>query len=80
LTRQFGETREQFAARVGQLAPEFAALSAAHVRQAVAGLETYGRGQWLDLTGRAARAVAAKFPAHRRLLGALNPVAWLWAR
>jgi transglutaminase-like putative cysteine protease len=79
LSRQFGETREEFAARVAWLAPEFVDLSAAHVRQPVAGLETYSRGEWLALKDRVVQALAEKFAAWRRLLGALNPVSWLWA-
>jgi hypothetical protein len=80
LTRQFGETREEFAGRLARLAPEFVALSCAHERRAVSGQESHGRGEWLALKDRVLAAFVAKFPVHRRLLGALNPVAWLWAR
>ena len=38
------------------------------------------RREWLELKGRVVRAFTAKMPASRRLVGALNPVAWLWAR
>jgi hypothetical protein len=80
LSRQFGETREEFASRMERLTPEFVELSAAHVRKAVAGQESHAVGEWYQRAARVARSIAAKFPAHRRVLGMLNPVSWLWAR
>ena len=49
------------------LAPEFVELSAAHVRAAVAGDETHGAAQWLDLK---ARVVAAGRQSPPRARGA----------
>jgi transglutaminase-like putative cysteine protease len=80
LSRQFGETREEFASRMERLAPEFVELSAAHVRRAVAGEESHAVAEWRGRADRVVRSIAAKFPAHRRVLGVLNPVSWLWAR
>jgi transglutaminase-like putative cysteine protease len=80
LSRQFGETREEFASRMERLAPEFVELSAAHVRKAVAGEESHAVGEWRQRAARVVRSIAARFPVHRRVLGVLNPVSWLWAR
>jgi hypothetical protein len=80
LCRQFGETREEFAQRLARLAPEFVALSEAHVRAAVGGMQSFTRETWLDLKARIDGAIARTFSFWRRLAGAANPVTWLWVR
>ena len=80
VTRQFGETREEFAGRLARWAPEFAEMTAAHVRRAVAGREEADRSCWLALQGRVAARIATVFPAYRRLLGILRPAPWLGVR
>jgi hypothetical protein len=78
LYRRFGETREEFAQRLVTLLPEFVELSRAHVRRAVGGTESLDRPAWKDLTGRVRARLAGTYSAFRRLLGALNPVTWVW--
>jgi hypothetical protein len=80
LYRQFGETREEFAQRVAGLAPEFVALSDAHVREAVAGLPTFDRHTWMELKARIDAANVGAFSCWRRALGLLNPLTWAWVR
>jgi hypothetical protein len=78
--RRFGETREEFARRLAVLGPEFEELTAAHVRRAIAGLEAFDRPRWEALKVRVEARIAQTFPRTRRLLGAVNPVSWIWAR
>jgi hypothetical protein len=80
VTRQFGETREEFAGRLARWAPEFAEMTAAHVRRAVAGREDADRRGWLALQSQVLARINAVFPAYRRLLGALRPLPWLRVR
>jgi len=80
LNRQFGETREEFAQRVARWAPEFAEMTAAHVRTAVTGNVADDRNRWLDRQTQVIRHIIATFPRYRRILGLLNPIAWLWTR
>jgi len=80
LIRQFGETREEFAQRVADCAPEFAALTAAHVRRAVGGLESHRRAEWIALEGQVARRIAATASLRRRVLGWINPFTWVGVR
>jgi transglutaminase-like putative cysteine protease len=78
--RRFGETREEFAQRLARLSPEFVVLTEAHVRRAIGGIDTPTRTYWRDLEGQVTREIARTVPTHRRVLGALNPVTWLWVR
>jgi transglutaminase-like putative cysteine protease len=80
LSRRFGETREEFAARLYDTVPEFVELSEAHVRQWLTVRPVFDRGGWIDLQTAAARRLAAAVSRPRRMLGLLNPVSWLWAR
>lgn len=77
LRRTFGETRERFAARVAELTPSLRALTQAHLRAA------YGAGadaDWRDLSRAVRQELRAALPWHRRLLGALNPIGWIFTR
>lgn len=77
VARQFGETREEFAQRLSRWAPEFAELTAAHMRHAVGGAESPDRAQWLGLSDRVRSRIAAAVPAYRRFFGILRPMTWL---
>lgn len=80
LHRQFGETREEFAQRVARWAPEFADMTAAHVKAAISGEHSEPKRSWLDRQAQLVRRIAATFPRYRRWLGLANPIAWLWTR
>ncbi len=80
VTRQFGETREEFAAGLARWAPEFAEMTAAHLRRAVADREDADRSRWLALQTRVTARINAAFPAYCRLLGILRPAPWLRVR
>lgn len=79
LSRQLGETREEFARRLADTVPELQPMTSAHLRRAV-GVADCERQNWLDVTARIGDRVRARFSRPRRLLGTLNPVSWLWAR
>jgi hypothetical protein len=77
LKRGFGETRERFARRLAETAPSLQALTHAHLRAA------YGAGadgDWQALSRAARQELRAALPWHRRLLGALNPIGWIFTR
>ncbi|MGK0359137.1 MAG: transglutaminase-like putative cysteine protease [Bradymonadia bacterium] len=75
--RAFGETRERFAARLAETTPSLKALTLAHLRAA------YGAGadaDWRALSAAVRTELRAALPWHRRLLGALNPIGWIFTR
>lgn len=80
LSRQFGESREDFARRIAGLVPEFVVLSDAHLRGWLSDRPIMVRTSWLELENRCALRLAAALPRSRRILGLLNPIGWLWAR
>jgi hypothetical protein len=80
LVREFGETREEFGGRIAQLAPEFAALTADHVRQSVGGVAELDRERWLALHEQTGRRLRSLFSRLRRWLGLANPVSWVMVR
>ncbi len=80
IVRRFGETREEFARRVEEIAPEFVTMSHAHVRRAVAQMDSLDAAGWREQTRRVAARIRERVPFLRRFLGALNPVSWILAR
>ena len=78
--RRFGETREEFAQRLSNWAPEFVDLTEAHLRRAIGGIEPPGRAYWLDLQAAIGHKITVSFPVHRRILGLLDPSTWLRVR
>jgi transglutaminase-like putative cysteine protease len=80
LARQFGETREEFAQRVADWSPEFLALSEAHVRQALSGVDSQSNLAWLAFDAQLAARIRHLFPRRRRIIGRLNPFTWLAVR
>lgn len=80
LTRGFGETRDEFAARISRIVPEFVEATRAFDRRTLTGEGGLDREAWLDLGSRISAHLAEVFPARRRYLGLVNPLAWRWAR
>jgi hypothetical protein len=80
VVRHFGEPREDFARRMASLVPEFEAFTTGHLREAVAGLDTFDRAQWLALKTRIEARLDKLFSRSRRIIGVLNPVSWLWVK
>jgi transglutaminase-like putative cysteine protease len=76
LTRQFGETRAEFAERVARVAPEFVVLTAAYERRVLTGEGSLGRDEWVTLGAR----VGTRFPRPRHVRAFLDPSGWLRAR
>lgn len=80
MSRQFGESREDFGTRVARLIPEFATLSEAHVHQWLSSRPVMDRNVWLHLQGQSLARLATVVPSSRRVLGWLNPIGWFLAR
>lgn len=80
LSRQFGESREDFGSRVARLIPEFSTLSEAHVHQWLSSRPIMDRNGWQQLQGQSLARLAAVVPASRRVIGWLNPIGWFLAR
>ncbi len=81
LARQRGESRERFAARAAAVAPSFGRLTAAHVGVALGSRAERAIPVPLPpLAAGVASEVRSKVPWWRWLLGAVNPVSWLWSR
>ena len=79
LVRQYGETRESFAARVADDLPSFRELTALHVaaRLGPHGAQHFDRTQYRTLAAGVRREVRQARRWWRRLLGLLHPVSFL---
>lgn len=79
--RGFGQTREDLATRQAGFSPAFTALTALHLQ---AGLgrraPEAARDHYIGLGRRVSADIARERRLGRRMLGLLNPVAWLWVR
>ncbi len=78
--RRYGESRERFAERTAALSPAFAALTEEHLRGALGSRRRSDAAGLRRLAGEVGRELRARVPAWRRLLGLINPVAWMMAR
>ncbi len=87
LSRDYGETREAFAARVEKIAPSFAKMTALHVAARLGNpsappdsRDELDRGKWRELGRAVRREVRSTIKLWRRLLGVLHPVSFLDSR
>lgn len=80
LSRQLGETREEFAERCVVWNPEFALLTTAHVRQAVTGELLPEARNLRNLLADTTRRISTAIQFRRRVTGIANPLSWLRAR
>jgi transglutaminase-like putative cysteine protease len=80
LSRQFGETRGEFAIRVAKIVPGFVTATEAFDRRALTGEGGLDRSAWIELDMNISALIATAFPVRRRLLGLANPLAWRRAR
>ncbi len=79
--RRYGESREDFAARVSPLAPTFGELTRAHVAHSLGSVD--GRRpapEMLRLSHQTTQEIGQTLPPWRRLLAVLHPWAWLRVR
>ncbi len=77
--RRFGETREAFALRQTSRAPSFPQLTEVHLRAAFGGGAGVAPENLLDVA-RGLRQELSVTPLWRRLLGGLDPTAWMRSR
>jgi len=75
--RRFGETREEFAARVSTWAPEFSVLTAAHMRKSTTDNGAMDRAAWLQLKSSLAARIKSHVRPLRRFIGLSNPATCL---
>ncbi|MFO0727131.1 MAG: transglutaminase-like domain-containing protein [Myxococcota bacterium] len=81
VVRNYGESREHFAARTQTLAPTFGRLTMAHVGVAFGSARARTEAEPLaPLAASVGREARTKIPWWRWLLGILNPVSWLFSR
>jgi hypothetical protein len=79
-SRRFGETREQFAARVSVTAPSFTALTTQHLGWALGSRRLARRAELRQLRARLHSELRGSVPTWRRWLGIVNPFSWMFAR
>lgn len=81
LVRARGESRERFAGRASAVAPSFTPLTSVHVGAALGSKQVRDPAvKPVELTSGVAREVRRSVPLWRWILGALNPISWLWSR
>lgn len=78
--RRPGETREEFAQRVGGLSPSFGILTRHHLAWALGSRSLPEPEQVKQLARGVSRDLARRLPWWHRLLGRLDPTSWLRAR
>lgn len=80
LMRRHGESRERFAARTGELAPSFVALTEEHLKVAL-GSRRLADSESLRAVPREVRhEIRRHIPRWRRVLGWIHPAPWMLAR
>jgi hypothetical protein len=81
--RMFGETRETFAERVGEIAPSFQELTWMHLKAALGRRESGGSPPveaWREALAAVRRELAERGSRPRRILGAVHPTSFLDSR
>jgi transglutaminase-like putative cysteine protease len=83
--REFGETREAFASRVGDVSPAFGKMTALHVAAHLRPKEAperpeFDRKKWHELGSSAKKELRQKTKWWRRALGWLHPISFLDAK
>jgi hypothetical protein len=77
MRRRYGETWDEFAARLGDISADFAHLTAIHLRRTFSTSPGPNENGWLDIQSRVKQQIAAKVSPRRRWLGRLNPFNWI---
>jgi hypothetical protein len=80
IRRDFGETREAFARRIGEISPSFALLTEQHLAAKFARSQTIDGRQVRTLSRAVAQELRGGVSWWRRFLGALVPWTWLLSR
>jgi protein-glutamine gamma-glutamyltransferase len=87
LARRFGETREQFAARVGDISPSFIRLTELHVAASLrdpalprGSRPELSTDEWRATMGAVLREIPRGTRTWRRLLGLFHPTSFLDSR
>ena len=79
--REFGETREAFAEKLKDISPAFADLTGIHLGSFLGrDVREIPRNRVLGLYHSIYREVSKNISPFKRLLGALNPISWLFSK
>ncbi len=80
--REFGETREDFAEKLKGISPSFLGLTAIHLGSFLGKAEKRDipKNKILELYHKTYWEVSKKISPIKRLLGALNPISWLFSK
>ena len=76
IRRNYAETWDEFADRVGEFSPDFVPLTELHLQKSYSNADV-DRSQWKELHRRIVRQIRAHVPWTKRWLGWLNPLSWL---
>ncbi len=80
LRRRYGESRERFADRSQAFSPSFARLTEEHLKSALGSRRLAEEDLLRRMADAVSRDLRQRLPAWKRVLGAINPVSWIWAR
>ncbi|MEX0619944.1 MAG: transglutaminase domain-containing protein [Pseudohongiellaceae bacterium] len=82
IRRRYGESREAFALRVGNMAPSFPKITRGHLSHALGGEHHAGPQalDWASLDRSVADELEQQTPLWKRVLAAVNPYSWLLTR
>ena len=82
LHRNFGESREQFAARASKLAPSIEKMTHQHLALALGSTEktAYSQQQWMELRKAILREIQLNAETRKKILAGLNPFSWLLSK
>lgn len=81
LLRVKGETRAEFARRLGGLCPAFSELTARHLEHTLGpGARPSNRQRYLELMNETTRQAEQHASFGRKLLYILNPISWWWVK
>ena len=80
--RNYGESREQFAARVGDTAPSLKSMTHYHLNHALgdADFQEFDRDQWQALRDNISKEIQHNVVTWKKVLAKLNPFTWVLSK
>ena len=80
--RNYGESREQFAARVGETAPSLKSMTRYHLNHALGDADSLDidRDQWQALRDNISKEIQHNVVTWKKVLASLNPLTWVLSK
>ncbi|MCH8176021.1 MAG: hypothetical protein IIC59_12665, partial [Proteobacteria bacterium] len=80
--RNYGESREQFAARVGETAPSLKSMTRYHLNHALGDADSLDidRDQWQALRDNISKEIQHNVVTWKKVLASLNPFTWVLSK